>query len=255
MERLKGNKKIILRYFICLIGITIAACKKAAHSPALLPDIASNLVLNIPLDGSAYETISNTKGVINKAEPTLDRHNVINKAMLFNRTDSAYIDFGNIANASLLSNEFTIACWIYVRDTTKAVAILSKRNLLGPFEYSIDNHFDIHNFNFDNWIANGSTTVYGIDPLDADAPIYLQSWHHITYVANKINLKIYVDGQLKTGIDARIGNNTFPATTAHFVIGNGGAYNQNHYFNGAIDDIKIYNKALDEATIKYLSGL
>jgi hypothetical protein len=36
------------------------------------------------------------------------------------------------------------------------------------------------------------------------------------------------------------------------VVGNGGGYGKNYYFQGAIDDIKIYNRVLNNSEISAL---
>ncbi len=114
-----------------------------------------------------------------------------------------------------------MSCWVYISDSSKTLAVFSKRGTFGPFEYSLDNHFNHSVFNLDNWIEKGSTTVYGIDPLKASITVLLNSWHHIAFVADSLTLKVYFDGYLQSGIDTRILHKSLTHTFAHFVIGNG----------------------------------
>ncbi len=243
--------------FICmkssallLLTVIIFSCKK---EPNPLPDITTGLVVNIPLNGGAYDSISGVTGVGYFVTPILNRHGETNMAMQFNRNDSSFIDFGDLPLASFPNNIFSICCWYKVPDTATVMTILSKRGVYGPGEYSLDNHFSHNVFNLDNWIADGSTSAYGKDPLKASAPIETGTWQHIVFVADGTSLKVYVNGTLQNGSDDNHDGFTLSDTDMHFILGNGGGYGQNYFFNGSIDDVRIYNIALEESVIKYLS--
>lgn len=240
-------------YWVLIIFL-FACTKENKNNTSVLPDTVTGKVIDIALDGLVpTDIISNTIGITHNTLPATNRKNEPNKAMLFNATDSSLIDFGDLEAASFTNHQFTISCWVYLTDTSKPCAILSKRSAFGGFEYSIDNHFKAKQyFSFDNWIESGSNTVYGIDPLNASAPIILNSWQHIAYVGTDSQLRVYVNGVLQNGIDQRQAF-SFSNTNKHFVIGNGGGYGKNYFFNGAIDDIKIYNKALEIDAIKALA--
>ncbi len=216
-------------------------------------DITTGLTANITLDGEAYESVSGIKGTIVKAIPTANRHGKADAAMLFNRADSAYIDFGDLVKTSFINNEFTISCWFLVADTTVPVAILSKRGAFGPWEYSIDNHFQTVFFTFDNWISDGTTTVYGTDPLKAGASYTLNEWMHVAFVGDGSTIRVYLNGVLQAGIDNRKDSLFLQDTNAPFIIGNGGGYGKSYYFDGAIDDIRIYNLPLKSSSIVMLA--
>ncbi len=239
--------KLSVVIFLLLI---VLSCKKEADS---LPDITTGLVVNIPLNGSAYDSISGVTGAGYFVIPIFNRHGETNMAMQFNRNDSSFIDFGDLPSASFPNNIFSICCWINVPDTATAMTILSKRGVTGPWEYSLDSHFSKTIFNLDNWVYDGSTTVYGIDPLKASAPIETQIWQHLAFVADGISLRVYLNGVLQNGSDDHHENFLLSDTDAHFIIVNGGGYGQNYFFNVSIDDVRIYNIALEQSTSKYLS--
>ncbi len=62
-----------------------------------------------------------------------------------------------------------------------------------------------------------------------------------------------MNGTLQNGSDDNHDGFTLSDTDMHFILGNGGGYGQNYFFNGSIDDVRIYNIALEESVIKYLS--
>ncbi|MDB5282635.1 MAG: WD40-like repeat protein [Bacteroidota bacterium] len=212
--------------------------------------------MNIPLDGTAYDSVTHTTGTIHNAVAASDHHSQAGKAMMFNRADSSYIDFGDLDNASFTGNVFTISCWINVTDTSgQSLSVLSKRTPVGPYEYSLDNHFSHTVFDLDNWTAGGGTSIYGIDPLKASVPVQLNAWQHIAYVADSVSLKVYVNGTLQSGSDLYVQGLSFANTSAPLVIGDGGAFGKHLFFNGSIDDIRMYSRALDAKAVSYLSTL
>jgi hypothetical protein len=239
-------------FFALVVALLLfAACQKDNTTI----DLNKGLVVDIPLDGNAKESISGSNGFIYNATLTNNRKGIANTAMQFNRADSAYISFDNLSAVSFTDNIFTISFWVNIDDTLSKMAVLSKRNMFGPYEYSIDNFFGNNSLKFDNWIESGANTVYGIDPLDAEAPLLPGNWQHIVFVADGSKLQVYWNSFLQSGIDYKQAENNFAATTAPLVIGNGGGYNKNYFFNGKIDDIKMYNRALLKEEIHQLNIL
>ena len=240
-----------MKYSLALIfSLLVFACHKTEIP---VPDIMSGLVASIPLDGTAFEEVNSSYGTIVNALPTGNRHGEAGKAMLFNSNDSSFIDFGDLENLSFNNNQFTVSCWVMVSDTVAPVSILSKRGETGPWEFSLDNHFNQSAFIFDNWVADGSTTVYGVDPLKSAAMLRPGIWSHIAFVADGVAIIVYQDGILQAGTDSLNTGLSLHNTDAHFFIGNGGGYGKNYFFNGGIDDVRIYNRPLNQESIQYLA--
>jgi hypothetical protein len=238
--------------FILLLCLCFSSCY---FNDKPQPNISKDLVALIRLDGNALEEISGVAGTNNNAKAITNRHGEANKAMFFNRADSAHINFGDLDNLSFSDNIFTVCFWVKVKDTTNRISVLSKRGPFGPFEYSIDNFFGKNILAFDNWKAPGGPTVYGIDPMKATAQIDLYKWQHFVFVGTGNEVKVYLNGILQSGMDTHNANNFFDNTDATFVIGNGGGWGSNHYFDGSIDDIYIYKRVLDEEAIEFLAKM
>ena len=79
------------------------------------------------------------------------------------------------------------------------------------------------------------------------------NWHHLVMVVDKINLKqnVYYDG-VKQGTPMTIVN-ADNSTASNFTLGKTGT----QFFNGLIDEVRIYNAAIPSAQIRenYLAGL
>jgi hypothetical protein len=244
----KSNLLLIL-----LTALFLVQCKKEPKEAKV--DLKHGLVVEIAFNGNAKENILGVEGKVYRAIPVEDRKGNVGHAMQFNRLDSAIIQYDNLKSASFPNNIFSISFWVQIPDTNYIMAVLSKRSRFSPYEYSIDNHFGKSHLTFDNWVENGTTTIYGIDPLQAKALIKPNTWQHIVYVADGEKLLVYLDGILQQGVDFRNQKNNFTTTQEPLVIGNGGAYNKNHYFNGSIDDIRMYNKVLNQKEVEALFNL
>lgn len=75
-------------------------------------------------------------------------------------------------------------------------------------------------------------------------------WRHLTAVRAGDRLKLFIDGELAAQSTAMRSEDYNLNTDQPFRIG----FGPHDYFNGALSDIRIYNRALDEKTIKTLSA-
>ena len=69
-------------------------------------------------------------------------------------------------------------------------------------------------------------------------------WHHVAATYDGVNLTLYLDGTLKNSKNA---SGTVQASTADLIIG---AENSASLFNGTVDELAIYNRALSLAEIQ-----
>ena len=88
---------------------------------------------------------------------------------------------------------------------------------------------------------NGKTT-YGTTPLQAE------QWYHVAVTFEADHQKIYLDGVEKindtdTDIASSIPNNNLPLLLGYSLA-------ENTYFNGLIDDVRIYDNALSQPEIQ-----
>ena len=91
--------------------------------------------------------------------------------------------------------------------------------------------------------------------LDGDGEVYgndtviTGTWYHLTAVwESSTSLKLYVNGTLvdeDTSVEATLDNNSAP----HTIGARDNTSVVDQYFDGQIDDVKIFNYALTEAQI------
>ncbi len=118
-----------------------------------------------------------------------------------------------------------------------------------------DNPFDGDNCNYSDTgkhvfrSSAGSKGVSGAADWQYTPTIVSNRWYHVVATFDGNVYKIYVDGQLKNTATVTFG--TFFGNTLPFAIGKNasGTGNTSFWFNGAIDDVKIYGRALDDSEI------
>ncbi len=91
------------------------------------------------------------------------------------------------------------------------------------------------------WLPASGTGVVAASPSN-------NHWHHIVATQTGTTASLYVDGVLvNTATVAAIGNGSGPIYI--------GRYNSGYYFNGSIDDVRIYNRALSAQEVQQLYKL
>jgi hypothetical protein len=100
--------------------------------------------------------------------------------------------------------------------------------------------------NFMEAAVSGTTGnwIYGATPVDDDA------WHHVAAVYDGKTFSLYVDGELD-GSEESTGPIT--ASTYPLLIGEN-AQATGRFWNGLIDEVVIYDRALSVGEVRYLAG-
>ena len=227
---------------------TIAILALTVNAFAQVP--TNGLIAHYPFNGNAYDQSGNNyNGTVNGATLTTDRFSNVNSAYSFNGS-SDYIQVDDASALRLSGTDYTISVWFnetYLVNTEHQ-ALISKRNPYTPAA------------NLDGWLLyiDVLTTPMGkvgIVPAGypntcaytAD-PITLNNWINVVevYHSGTQIVETYMNGVLNnttTGVLSP--NNT---TTLPLYIGSDKESNS-YFFNGKIDDICIYNRALTQQEI------
>jgi hypothetical protein len=78
-------------------------------------------------------------------------------------------------------------------------------------------------------------------------------WHHVALTFDGTSLTVYQEG-VKTGAKSFPASVVVPSTSESTVIGRHLLNATSYPFHGAIDDVRIYDRALDSAEVRDLSG-
>ncbi|MEP6663109.1 MAG: LamG domain-containing protein, partial [Verrucomicrobiota bacterium] len=165
-------------------------------------------------------------------------------ALRFNGTNS----YVSIAHASTL-NAFplTITAWVKtLRNTNLVDGIVSKYADASGNGYSLN----LRNGNLYAWYYRtvGSAITFSPFGLDGGA-IADGHWHHIAFVITQTNGTIYVDGNVRNFI-SWTGTPGAPTSTEPLLIGRYDNYG--NAFQGEIDEVTLWNRALPASEVNYL---
>ena len=199
--------------------------------------ITNGLVAWYPLDGNATDMSTNSNdGTIYGTSPTTDQHGLPNRALLFDGND----DFIQAAYSSAISNpNFSYSLWAKPTQTTSSHGspITFRENGKGFNLYKKSNN------TWSYWIGNGGWVTIGNQAITL-------SWTALAFTYDGTNFKAYQNGSLVA------------STTGSFLlnqsrplrIGAGAteSNNPNYYFNGSVDEVRIYNRSLSASEISSL---
>ena len=137
-----------------------------------------------------------------------------------------------------ITDEITIMAWIYTYSWDNPTDTYDVRNIIDKGEHTSGNAYGIYSYN-----QSGDHKLHFRLNKDSNADVTsilpsLNTWHHIAATFDGSILKIYTDG-VKTGeklYSGAIGTNNEPLYI-------GGAVNRDYWFNGKIDELKIYDCA------------
>jgi len=209
------------------------------------PDITTGLVAYYPFNGNANDESGNgNNGTVIGANLTTDRLGNSNEAYRFNGgCNSSFIHA--IINTSSIQNGLTISIWaLKSGDGCIGPRILEFGNNpeqtdgIGVAQWGWDNN---DNTSFGSKISTGKGVYSNFKPSN-------NNWIHLVYTHDGMLGRFYQNGVLIDSITS-IGN--------PILLGNVSFGQMNHpaydAFNGKLDDIRIYNRALSQEEITYLA--
>jgi hypothetical protein len=163
-----------------------------------------------------------------------------------------YIDIGDIEDFVDV-NSFTIEAWINKQSNSSDLQqIVSRKRDIG-----IDAGYYIA-VTSDNKIEARVADGTNLTLKNSTDSISLGTWHHVVMVLdrNSKTLQLYIDGQPQ-GTPANLTPyNIDPATNASLRIGASSNETASQFFNGTIDEVKIYLRPLsvEQINVNYIAG-
>jgi len=211
---------------------------------AMAPDVRDGLVGYYMLNGDGVDYCSQeNNGNVFGAIPSTDRHGNISGAMDFDGIDD-YIGCGNSMVFDLTSS-LTVSAWIKTHHQSMNAGIVGRWNNQsgGACQYVLVVNYSGLSANL--YTDGGQVIIY--DNLNYADDL----WHFYTMTWDGSVMKLYSNAQL---VDARPTLLSMPSSGQELSIGRYamGVGGQQNYFNGSIDDVRIYNRALNQSEIETL---
>lgn len=194
-------------------------------------NLDSGLVAYYPFNGNANDESGNDNdGVIHGALLTTDKFGNTNSAYNFNGSGN-HISIPVDINFSVKS-ELTMVAWVKPSDVTPIRAIISHDN--GGFDRTINIDSRGGGIGYSCFTGTG---VLGYFPANVD------QWVQVAVIYNQLTGTAI----LYQNLSSISGNTSFGTGWTYTWIGGNPSYDE--YFSGTIDDIRIYDRALNEFEI------
>jgi hypothetical protein len=202
-------------------------------------------------NSSTADSTSNANGIVYGAIPTADRFGNDYKAYLFNGTSDYILIPDHASNDLNNMNGISISAWFRQDAVSGGLeSIVTKWNNSTSEQYGL--------------FKNGSSTFVAVRSVNNNGASDGQStgsgWHHAVFTFDKAtNIhNIYIDG-VNTLVDyTPAGTYSNSSDVTSLSIGaqatdlNGGTPAPTRFFNGAIDDVLIYDRVLSSTEVDSL---
>jgi hypothetical protein len=185
-------------------------------------------------DGNSKDSVGNNHGSLEGGSAVTER------GELFLDGDGDYVSMGYPQSLDIKDHNWTISVWANPASLDSIQYIVAKSDFSGDTDgryalFLFANRFAAMMDDGDEKSALGTVEIT------------LGEWVYLTAVYERgEELKTYVNGKFDASIE--ISSNTYEPAGHPFQIGN--IPNSQTYFDGSIDDVMIYQKALSEGQIK-----
>ncbi|MXV78689.1 LamG domain-containing protein [Candidatus Poribacteria bacterium] len=145
-------------------------------------------------------------------------------------------------DAALDLTSFTLSAWVNIPKISGPWQIIASKENRNPTgrNYGMFAHTN-------TGVVHYSFTTGGWKSFDAKTVITDGKWHHVVATYENPNFKLYLDGT----VDAEQAPGTAPDNHDNFLF-IGGCNIGNYWMSGVIDEVVLYNRALDETEINDL---
>jgi hypothetical protein len=244
--------------YLMILMSALSILNAYSQIPSYVP--SNGLIGYWPFNGNANdETVNGNNGTVNGATLTTDRNGVANRAYSFNDIDN-YITI-LASNTLSFGNQFSISIWFNRNVSSNNDRIFSFEKAHSPdgyqFRFAIDvNTIDNNKLyyigasnnvnNSTGWSNNNGYTI------KTNNTISNSNWNNIVLTRNNSNFTLFLNGAAQSNsqtsqlIDFLLNNNNI---TLGAVLSNNTYVD---FFNGKIDDLAIFNRALSDQEVKQL---
>ncbi|MBF0452311.1 MAG: tandem-95 repeat protein, partial [Candidatus Magnetomorum sp.] len=165
------------------------------------------------------------------------------KSLQFQSAQKEYVNIGN-HNSLHLTSQITLEGWFKFHSLASDQGLVMK-------QYTVS---DYHGFGLQYYVGGNPYFCFGLGDADSQENIYsvtipvTNQWYHVAATYDGATIKMYVNGDLEStrsytgGFDGS--SNDYDLVLGKFSLADA------YYFNGQMDEIRIWDIALDQAAIQ-----
>ncbi len=143
-----------------------------------------------------------------------------------------YIEVVNASSLNITANSISIEAWIKSASPQVFLPVVCKGTIFGA---STDSYY----LRLGGAVPDFGVYTSSLVQLNSGSLLNNSAWHHVIGVYNSTHMSVYVDERFVSRI-AQTGN----INPVLISLKIGGWPTQGHYFNGTIDEVRIYNRAI-----------
>lgn len=220
-------------------------------------ELTEEMVAHYPFDENANNILSNNfHGIVHGATPESNHSGSPNSAFGFDGTQ-AYISLGSDFDFP----EKSISFWF--KANSAPVFDYENNPLTSWTSLFVVNHPGLNYGAQHICISNveGSNRLWAFkldrsnipDPTLLYASIETSQWYHVSVLISPNSISLYLDGEIVERFESSL-NETSDAGDPYMIVGRG-RINGIRFFDGAVDEVMIHSRLLEDQEIKKLSEM
>lgn len=231
------------KYLFLAVATVLVACSKDEDPAPVtgLKELASGLVSYYPLDNNASDQGPNgINGIMEGPVSAYDRKGNAKGAVYFDGTDD-YVKLGNIFKINDLR---TLAFWVKFKELKEG---MSSMELISKSSQRQGIEVLLHENKLQFFIMGEERSNSINIPISA---LNTEDWFFVTavYDYQEGTMKLFLNGELKAASWAP----SSVTEVENLLLGNWSYESTPRFFNGYLDDVKIFNRPLTETEVAEL---
>jgi len=253
MKRVNNQIYVFLAVFAVII-FSIALLYNPSTTGNVVKGSESQLLAYYPLDGDTDDASGNGKDGINHGAVFITGKT--GQAAKFNGI-SKYIDTNDLFTELESASAFSISLWINPSPNQVEYADVfgnmdsSFRGFGLQQDTTKTNKFAFWYGNDSAWLGTTSTGKSSTGAVIKTINLTANTWTHVIIIKNSTNCTVYINGTLN--FTTPCPNNVAMRSSQKLKLGQGYIDTSARYFNGSIDEFRIYSRQLTSLEIQTLA--
>lgn len=196
---------------------------------------------------SAFEPINNLSGAVSNATLTADRFGYLQSAYALSGSATSYIQ---LPNNPLIqpANDITFSAWVKPAGNNPAQIVFTRNTATLNIEaYQLA----IVSTTAGSVFRAGKANASNYDIATGTQTITANTWYHVAFTMDNTNIKLFVNGALQASTSVTFSGYDYQPGSSVFLGGSNDPL-LNQPFDGTIDNVKFYNRALTNSEITQL---